>query len=701
MKQQKRKGFTLVELLVVIAILAILATVSIVGYTTFIKKAHVSNDLSLITQINTGLEAEEITSDRPNTLHEVRPILVEMGYDLNKFTPTATEYSYIWNSKTNRFILLDDKLQVVAPEGVQFERAEAFAVAHNQAEFDKWQAEGFSIYLDFVPESGELEITSVGVDVGECTAITKITYNNSTDGRKVIIRTNSAATELIINDASADGVIYHYDSLGKLTIEDCAMDSYHEYGEVAFAQIANGHFVAENGAVVKALLATAAEVKIDSNGGEIKNPCTTESSIQGTNHGGNVSLAYKDLELAEDASEADKQQALESLIAKLEQSTLFAGGEGTAEKPYLVESREQLENLSQINTYTYYKWNGPKTIDASNWSGKIDLCGSFDGNGVTFNNLDNSLFQLVWNGSPDGNPANDTTKTYTISNLTANVNIVKAGSACAIAKYTAVHNIVLDNVDVHGYIEGASFVASYVCYGAGSYAGGVYDSNITFKNCNSDATINATSGVATGFIAHAMMASSTGTIKLEDSNFDGTLSAPVPNNPNEPSCKYICGNYTAATISDNQLTIKNNVTYKSDVNGYQYIAENKTTNFTAATATLPANIGDTFELTAAEGATKAVISLQVSPNPGCMTNIYLSETIEVNDGKITSSTIKYFTIRFNASEITETGVNGNYFDIVNSAFDGTLGADTIVRITQYNAAGNIIAITEYNFDDQK
>ena len=43
MKNAKKKGFTLVELLVVIAILAILASVSVVGYTAFIDKANESN----------------------------------------------------------------------------------------------------------------------------------------------------------------------------------------------------------------------------------------------------------------------------------------------------------------------------------------------------------------------------------------------------------------------------------------------------------------------------------------------------------------------------------------------------------------------------------------------------------------------------------------------------------------------------------
>ena len=42
MRNNKKKGFTLVELLVVIAILGILATVSTVGYTAFVGKANES-----------------------------------------------------------------------------------------------------------------------------------------------------------------------------------------------------------------------------------------------------------------------------------------------------------------------------------------------------------------------------------------------------------------------------------------------------------------------------------------------------------------------------------------------------------------------------------------------------------------------------------------------------------------------------------
>ena len=52
-----RKGFTLVELLVTISILAILATVSVVSYTSFIKNSAIEADESLVKQLNIFTDA--------------------------------------------------------------------------------------------------------------------------------------------------------------------------------------------------------------------------------------------------------------------------------------------------------------------------------------------------------------------------------------------------------------------------------------------------------------------------------------------------------------------------------------------------------------------------------------------------------------------------------------------------------------------
>ena len=393
----------------------------------------------------------------------------------------------------------------------------------------------------------------------------------------------------------------------------------------------------------------------------------------------------------------DAEQAVEAQPDKEDVETgvvLFAGGTGTQKDPYLVSNRIEFENMSEIKSYSYFKWVGDPNVDASNWSSSNYLCGSFDGNGVVFNNLDCFLFRAVWNGSESWNPAEDIVNTYTIKNFTVNVNIVSDGWIAAVVRVAGVHNFVMENVTVHGYVEGATGVASFVCFGAGNYApeSWTYDGHITFKNCNSDAIIVAKSGNAVGFIAHAMTATSEATVTLENSNYTGTMSC--------SSCKYICGNWINATITDDQSSTKNNVIYKTSDNGWKYIEEGKTGSFTVKTGTLPSNIGDVFELDAESGATKAIISLVISPNPGCFTSTYMTEEVNVVDGKFTSVNVKYFTIRINANGVTEEGVHGNYYDVVNSIYNGTLGANTTVRFTQYNAAGGIISITNFSFNDK-
>ena len=383
--------------------------------------------------------------------------------------------------------------------------------------------------------------------------------------------------------------------------------------------------------------------------------------------------------------------------------SLFAGGTGTAENPYLVASRNQLENMSYISSYSYYKWVGNSVVDASNWSDSIYLCGSFDGNGVTFNNLDCFLFRSVWNGSESWDPSEDTTNTYTVKNLTVNANIVTDGWIAAVVRVAGVHNFVMEDVTVHGYVEGSNGVASFICFGPGNYSkngpNGIYENgnddwqwngHITFINCNSDAIIVAKSGNGVGFIAHAMLCGDA-TVTLENSNYTGSVSG---------TAKYICGNWINATITDDQSSTKNNVIYKTSDNGWKYIAEGKTSTLTIKSGILPANIGDTFVLDAESGATKAIISLVISPNPGCFTSTYMSEEVNAVDGKFTSESVKYFTIRINAEDIDETGAHGNYYDVVNDLYDGSLGSNTIVRITQYNSAGTVISITNISFNDK-
>lgn len=115
MKNSKRKGFTLVELLVVIAILAILATVSIVGYSVFIRKANTSADQQAVTQINVLLEGLQ-QSNEPKDVQSLFEYLQEAGLDAEDYKPLVKDTYFYWDQELNRVLYADAQGVVMYPE---------------------------------------------------------------------------------------------------------------------------------------------------------------------------------------------------------------------------------------------------------------------------------------------------------------------------------------------------------------------------------------------------------------------------------------------------------------------------------------------------------------------------------------------------------------------------------------------------------
>ena len=248
MKQQKRKGFTLVELLVVIAILAVLATVSIIGYTSFIKKAKISNDMALVKQINNLLLADETIDGKPATMQAALDVIEENGFLIEKLTPTAQGYDFVWNCQTNRFLLLNENQEVVAPVDAQLDKANTFVIVHNKANLDDWDAKGFNIYLadDFKLESGDAITVSHGIDVGTCTSVQTINYVTDEE-QNVVIRTND--NNLTVNAPNAD--VQHYGWVQELNVTAVkTTHCYHEWGFVEkLMSFGTGKFVVESTAL--------------------------------------------------------------------------------------------------------------------------------------------------------------------------------------------------------------------------------------------------------------------------------------------------------------------------------------------------------------------------------------------------------------------------------------------------------------------
>ncbi len=250
MKKKIKKAFTLVELLVVIAILAILATVSIVGYNSFTKKARVSNDTALVSQLNTLLKADEILNESVKCPTDALKVTEAAGYDVEKLTPTTNDYEIIWNQETNQFVLLDENKDVVFGE-------------KNTDEYKNWRfVDSYdkdsvnSMYLKGSFYSSNIEDLKVGIDVGNNTKIDTISYINDDILNDTIIRTNGGV--LTINDSN--DTILHFGNANTVNVNSIGKE-YHEYGSARQIVVKSGKVVNESSAVVVSIAAQPDENK--------------------------------------------------------------------------------------------------------------------------------------------------------------------------------------------------------------------------------------------------------------------------------------------------------------------------------------------------------------------------------------------------------------------------------------------------------
>ena len=174
---------------------------------------------------------------------------------------------------------------------------------------------------------------------------------------------------------------------------------------------------------------------------------------------------------------------------------VFESGDGSEENPFIINKAEDLLGISKYyHEYKYYKVaDGVETLDL-NGIGKINLYGSFDGNGAKFVNLSTALFRGV------GNPQ-DKVK-IKIANMDVTVNTTD-GNALVRNIYNPGETI-FENVAMHGYIEGQYNMGSFYNYGAanhGSSDGANY--TVSFKNAKSDVTLVCTTGnVMGGMLGH-------------------------------------------------------------------------------------------------------------------------------------------------------------------------------------------------------
>lgn len=326
MKANKRKGFTLVELLVVIAILAVLATVSVIGYLSFTNKAKESNDISLTTQMNLALQANEAVDGKAKTMTDALNVLSDAGLDVTKLTPTSQGYSYLWDSLGNRMVLVDENKELIAPENYVLPTTDKlYTVISNETEMAEWS--NYSIYLgnEFSDEDNSITI-STSIDTGSNNIA--VTYIGSTT-RSAVIRTNGNTLTINAPNDSID----HYGFSENIDIMAIANNSYHEYGDVqGYINLNSGHVVLESGSSVSAVVVTSNDVSTVS----IEDKSSNNVSVSATNS----DVASK-LETVVTGTENILSEGVhESELEK------FSGGFGTEQSPYLISTEEELLNIA-------------------------------------------------------------------------------------------------------------------------------------------------------------------------------------------------------------------------------------------------------------------------------------------------------------------------------------------------------------------
>lgn len=113
MKKHNQKGFTIVELVIVIAVIAILAAVLIPTFSNIVKKANLSNDQSMIRQMNTTLAIESIP-DKFDYAGDALQALNGYGFD-GKYKPFSAGFHYGYHLESNTMYLINDENSVIYP----------------------------------------------------------------------------------------------------------------------------------------------------------------------------------------------------------------------------------------------------------------------------------------------------------------------------------------------------------------------------------------------------------------------------------------------------------------------------------------------------------------------------------------------------------------------------------------------------------
>ena len=308
MMRKFKKGFTIVELVIVIAVIAVLTAVLVPTFVHLSKKAKESSDKSLVHNLNTALQLDMAEGKaKPVTMHDAVEAIDRQGYHVPRLV-TKSDQDLVYNIEKNEFCLSNE---------VKGEHLNYWHIEESMPATQDWSIYAYGWTIK------DVENLTVGFDSGDC-SFDSIEYErtgSSTDKRSVLIRTNSAATNLSIK-AEFD-TVDHHGNVGKVDIEKIDMNCYNEFGKSGYVKLSQGKVIAKQGSNIGVVFATNSDadaVCVAKEGnGAIEQAYTTAESIDTANQNkGGIPLAYTidDQPVTEQAVEEVAVDAIDELAGE-------------------------------------------------------------------------------------------------------------------------------------------------------------------------------------------------------------------------------------------------------------------------------------------------------------------------------------------------------------------------------------------------
>ncbi|MCQ2564564.1 MAG: InlB B-repeat-containing protein [Clostridia bacterium] len=205
-------------------------------------------DQNYIVTLNMILAETEETSC-PTTMFELIELLKANGYEIEN--QNLTTGKIVWDSANNRCALISLTDDVIlyqdAEKPLTTDKVAIWGIYDSYASA-KEDTNNFSIYLRVTSETEILNLTR-GLDIGNNTGITKISYVGGASAQTVTIRTNSTETVLEIN--APNDTVYHYGINGYLNIIKSDLEAcYHEFGYSHIGEATYGRIVNHAGTIL-------------------------------------------------------------------------------------------------------------------------------------------------------------------------------------------------------------------------------------------------------------------------------------------------------------------------------------------------------------------------------------------------------------------------------------------------------------------